>query len=125
MCNAESRQRSLRATRARMSRSTTESTPPERPATRRSDGLTMSSSCAATRPTRSGLLLLDFLELAIADQLLESGLEQLVERRFLELPPGVLQRLLDALHGRVLVAVRAAQRLADDAVNQAKRLQAG
>src|SRR5262245_10723665 len=83
---------------------------------------------AATRASESAgvprLLLLDFLELAMADELLEAALEQLVERRLLELAPTVLQGLLDGLHRRFGVAVRAAERLVHDLVDQAERLQA-
>src|SRR5687768_6119958 len=130
-CSAESRKPSRPAQRCRQSSSATESTPPESPTARRSPGLTQAASRAATRPARSTgsgaalLFLLDFLELAMADELLEALLEQPVERGFLELPPGFLQRLLDGLHRRLMVAVRAAGRLGYDAVHQSEGFQAG
>src|SRR6185503_10665392 len=118
--------RRSRATRCKQSSRTTESTPPERPTTRRPEGLTMSLIFAATRSTRlpgAGLLLLDFLELAISDELLEALLEQPVQRRFLDLAQALLQDLLEARHHRVGVAVRPAQRLRHDAVDQPQRFQ--
>src|SRR5262245_33714978 len=92
----------------------------------RADGPAISCTRAATRAARSagaGLLLLDFLELAIADELLETVLEQPLDGRLLHLAPAFLQRLLQALHHRLVIAVRPARRLADDAVDQAQRLQ--
>src|SRR5687767_8441369 len=127
--------RNLRARRCRQSSRTMESTPPESPTATRSEGLTTFASCAATRATnppalpppfvkggpggnlpppfikgglRGDLFLLDFLELAIADELLEARLEQPVHRGFPELPPALLQCLLEILHCRVVIAVRAA-----------------
>src|SRR6187549_350568 len=123
--------RRSRATRCRQSSRTTESAPPERPTTRRPEGLTMSLIFAATRAAnppaslpplieggvKGGSLLLDFLELAISDELLEALLEQPVQRRFLDLAQALLQYLLEARHHRVGVAVRTAQRLRHDTVD--------
>src|SRR5689334_4596734 len=126
-CSAASPKPSLRERTCRQSSRTTESTPPERPTTTRVEDPRMSPIRSASRAGRSAteLLLLDFLELAIADELLEAALEQLLEGHLTDLAQAVLQRLLQALHHGVVIAVRAAQRLRNDPVDQAERFQPG
>src|SRR5688572_19062424 len=84
---------------------TTESTPPERP--------TAISALGG------------FLELAMAHQALEAFLDQVLRLLAVELLEGLEQRLAQRLECGLRVAVRAAERLGHDLVDQAERLQAG
>ena len=65
----------------------------------------------------------DFLELAVAEDLVLALLEQRVDRLLLQLAQRLGQRLLQRDHHRRVVAVRAAQRLGDDLVDEAELLQ--
>src|SRR5689334_8199460 len=104
-----------------------ESIPPLKPRTRRSPPRTSGARRALTRAESVGVRLLlrfDFLELAIADQLLEALLEQLIKWLLAQLPPALLKCFLQALHHRFMIAMRASERLVDDLVDQPERLEA-
>src|SRR5262249_20551762 len=84
---------------------TTESTPPD-------------------RPTAMPLALGRFLELAIAHQPFEAELDELLGLLLAQLLEGVGERLLQGLGRGLRVAVRAAERLGNDLVDEAEGLQA-
>src|SRR5882672_6078858 len=109
---------------------TTESIPPLKAVATRSPGRTTPASCAATRAaTPCALppeeLLLRFLELAITDELLEPCFQQLVDRLVFQLAPCFLERLAQILQHYIVIAMRPAGRLVDDAVDETERLQPG
>ena len=52
-------------------------------------------------------------------------MQEFVDRLILHLPPGVLQRFFERLHHGIVIAMRAAQWLSDDFVDQAQRLETG
>src|SRR5688572_3240146 len=85
---------------------TTESTPPER--------------ATAVR----GLALARFLELAMAHQALKPLLDELARLFLLQLLQRLGERFLERLRRGLRIAVRAAERLGNDLVDQAERLQA-
>src|ERR1700745_920967 len=107
------------ASRANESSSTIESTPPESAMATLAPSLTYSASAAPRAVSTAPIAAVpspgstggDFLELAIAEQLVFARLEQRVER----LPAHVAQRLgqtlLERGHHRSMIAMRAAQRL--------------
>jgi hypothetical protein len=85
---------------------TTESTPPD-------------------KPTASRFLPLGrFLELAISHQALEAALDELFRLLLLELLERLGERFLERLGGRLRVAVRAAERLGNDLVDEPEGLEA-
>src|SRR5574341_2637164 len=73
---------------------------------------------------RRRLALARFLELAIGHQALEPALDELFRLLLLKSFQRLRQRLLERLHRRLGVAMRAAQRLGHDLVDEAERLQA-
>src|SRR2546428_7507577 len=100
--------------------STTESMPPERPTRMR---LPCSpSSARATAAVTSALL--GFLELAIANEPFQPAFHQLFRLLLLDLLQRLGQRALECLRSDRGVAVRAAERLGHDLVDQADGLQA-
>src|SRR5512139_3627698 len=103
--------------------SETESSPPERASTRCARGGTWRARLSATTAT-TGLLGRGFLEAAIRPQALVTRGQQGVERRLAQLGEGVGERAAHVLEHGVPVALRAAQRLFDDAVDQPVGLQA-
>src|SRR5437899_3974973 len=99
--------------------STTESMPPERPTRMR---LPCSpSSARATAAVTSALL--GFLELAIAHEPFEPRFHQLLRLLVLDLLQRLGQRALQRLRCCLRIAVRAAERLRNDLVDQAEGLQ--
>src|SRR3990172_2574768 len=124
MCSAASSKGNLLDARCSRSSSTTESTPPLRPATSRSPRLIF---CIRTWVTRASSALLDgdFLVLAITHQPLEPRFEQFFSRFVLQRAPGILQCLLQVLHHRIVIAMGTTQRLGYDLVNQAESLETG
>src|SRR2546425_4744570 len=100
--------------------STTESMPPESPTRMRLP----CNSCSA-RPTAAVTsALLGFLELAIAHEPFEPAFHQLFRLLLLELLQRLGERALERLRGDRGVAVRAAERLGHDLVDEAEGLQA-
>src|SRR5882724_678754 len=100
--------------------STTESTPPESPTTMR-----LPSTPSSARPTAAVTsALLGFLELAITHEPFEPRLHQLLRLLVLNLLERLGESALERLRRRLRVAVRAAERLGNDPVDQAERLQA-
>src|SRR6185436_10813553 len=97
-----------------------ESTPPERPTATRLPR----RSCARKNARTARSALGGFLEPAIAHQALEALLDELLRLLFLHLPQRLDERLLQRRRGRLRIAVRAAERLIDDPVDEAERLQA-
>src|SRR5262249_7125019 len=95
---------------------TTESMPPERPTA-------MRFFRCACRNARA-LALAGFLELAIAHQPLEALFDELLRLLFAQLPERLGERLAQRLGGGLRVAVRAAQGLRDDLVDEPEGLQA-
>src|SRR5262249_18424648 len=69
-------------------------------------------------------LLRELLELAVVDPALLAALEQLLGRQVLQAAKAVLDRLLEVLGRLRVVAMRAAERLGHDLVDDAERLQA-
>src|SRR5262249_30365564 len=65
----------------------------------------------------------EFLELAITEQLVFARFEERVEGLLLHVVQCLGQGLLERRHHGRVVAVRAAERLGDDLVDQAQRLQ--
>src|SRR5581483_892675 len=118
---AASAKRSSGASSARSESRTTESTPPERPTASRAPGGTDGARRAATRLTSS--FELGFLVFAIAHQALEAILDERRDVLLRERAQRVLQRLLEGERHRRGVAVRAAERLVQDAVDEPERLQ--
>src|SRR2546426_1255764 len=104
-----------------MDRSATESTPPDRPSARCAPWGTVCKSAAATR--RGSSLELEFLELSIAHQALETLLDEFLRALVGDRAQRVGESFLQALsHGR-RIAMCAAEGLADDLVDQAESLQ--
>src|SRR6476661_2572633 len=100
--------------------STTESTPPESP-TRTA----LPCSSGRTRRTAAtSSALRGFLELAIAHEPFEPGFHQLLRLLLLDLLERLGERALERLRRRLRVAVRAAEWLRHDLVDQPERLQA-
>src|SRR5438132_8363973 len=100
--------------------STTESTPPERPTTIR-----LPCSPASARPAAAATsALLGFLELAIAHEPFQPAFHQLFRLLLLDLLQRLGERALDRLRGDRGVALRAAERLGHDLVDEAAGLQA-
>src|SRR5574342_1225075 len=112
--------RRRRARRCRRSSKTIESSPPLRPTSSRSPGLTARRSSRSTTETRPARLppRLDLLEFAIPDQLVEAGCQQLFRRLIAQWFPGVLQRLAQVLQHGLRIAVCAAQWLVHDLVDE-------
>src|SRR5208282_5851794 len=127
MAESESEWRAAHAAAA--SSRTIESTPPESATATRIPGRRCSRNAAAIAAStaelaRSGSAGGDFLELAIAEQLLLARVEQHVERLLLRVAQRLGQGFLQRRHQRRVVAVGAAQRLGDHLVDQAQGLQA-
>src|SRR5204862_7149757 len=99
----------------------TESRPPERPSARCAPGKIFGASTAATLSGNS--LELEFLEFPIAHQALETLLDEFLGTLLGKTAQGVGERLLQALGHGGRIAVRAAQRLVDDVVDHADRLE--
>src|SRR5438034_5253123 len=100
--------------------STTESTPPERPTRMR-----LPCSPSSARPTAAVTsALLGFLELAIAHEPFEPAFHQLFRLLFLDLLQRLGERALERLRCDGGVAVRTAERLGHDLVDEAEGLQA-
>src|SRR5437016_14674808 len=99
--------------------STTESMPPERPTRMR---LPCSSSSVRPRAAVTSALL-GFLELAIAHEPFEPRFHQLLRLLVLDLLQRLGQRALERLRRHLRIAVRAAERLGNDPVDEAERLQ--
>src|SRR5947207_12778321 len=104
-----------------MERRATESRPPERPSARCAPGKISGASTAATRPGNS--LELEFLELPIAHQALETLLDEFLRPLVGKTAQRVGERSLQALSHGGPIASRAAQRAVDDPVDQSARLQ--
>src|SRR2546423_11670848 len=94
--------------------------PPERPTRMRLP--CSSSSVRATAAVTSALL--GFLELAIAHEPFEPAFHQLLRLLLLDLLQRLGERALERLRGDRGVAVRAAERLGHDLVDEADGLQA-
>src|SRR5262249_15610180 len=120
-CTARNENAMSRASRARIERRTTESMPPERPATRCAPGDTAGAIAAATLSGSS--LELGFLEFPITHQALEALLDELLGTLLGEPAQGIGERALETLRHRLRIAVRSAERLRDDLVDQAEGLQ--
>src|SRR6267378_7685354 len=100
--------------------STTESTPPES-ATR----MRLPCNSSSARPTTAlTSALLGFPELAIAHEPFEPRLHQLFRLLLLDLFQRLGERALERVRGHGGIAVRAAERLGDDLVDEAEGLQA-
>src|SRR5436309_1183386 len=99
----------------------TESRPPESPSARCAPGKIRGASAAATLSGSS--LELEFLELSIAHQALETLLDEFLRALVRDRAQRVGESLLQALsHGR-RIAMRAAEGLGDDPVDQPESLQ--
>src|SRR5712691_12139652 len=105
-----------------MERRATESRPPERPSARCAPGKILGASTAATLSGNS--LELEFPELPIAHQALEALLDEFLGALVGKTAQRVGECLLQALGHGGRIAVRAAQRLVHDPVDQSKSLQA-
>src|SRR2546427_13219375 len=104
-----------------MERRATESRPPERPSARCAPGKILGASTAATLSGSSPEL--EFLELPITHQALETLLDEFLGTLVGKTTQRVGESFLQALgHGR-RIAMRAAQRLVDDLVDQTEGLQ--
>src|SRR5439155_18660546 len=119
-----------RATKAvAASRRTIESMPPDIATATRARRTTCSASAAAIAASTaatalSGLACGDFLELAIAEQLVLARVEQHVERPLLRVAQRVGQGFLQRRHHRRVIPVCAAVRLGHDLVDETEGLQA-
>src|SRR3954471_16768045 len=100
--------------------STTESTPPESPMTKRLPR----TSTIARRTAAGTSALLGFLELAIAHEPFQPAFDQLFRLLLLHLLQRLGQGPLQSLIAGLRVAMRPAERLGDDLVDEAERLQA-
>src|SRR3954447_18317401 len=99
--------------------STTESTPPDSPTRTR-----FPSNRSSARPMAAVTsALLGFLELAIAHEPFEPRFHQLLRLLVLDLLQRLGQGALERLRRRLRVAVRPAERLGDDLVDQTQGLQ--
>src|SRR3954462_6412189 len=97
-------------------KSTTESMPPESPTRKR---LPRRSSIA--RRTAAGTsALLGFLELAIAHEPFQPAFDQLFRLLLLQLLQRFRERALERLEGHLRIAMRAAERLRHDLVDEAQ-----
>src|SRR5438876_1851725 len=120
------------ASAAAASSNTMESSPPDSATARLAPGRTCPARAAAsavlTTATAScgvgSLTCGEFLELAIAEQLVLARFEHRVEWLLLHVAQRLGQGLLEHRHRGGVVAVRTADRLGDDLVDQAERLQA-
>src|SRR5258708_595680 len=121
MCTARSENLSAGASSSRMESRATESRPPERPSARCAPGKILGTSAAATLSGNS--LDLEFLELPIAHQALETLLDEFLGALVGKTAQSVGERFLQALGHRGRIAVRAAQRFVDDPVDQTEGLQ--
>src|SRR2546430_2223441 len=99
----------------------TESRPPESPSARCAPGKIRGASAAATLSGNS--LELEFLELPMAHQALETLLDEFLRALFGKTAQRVGERFLQALSHGGRIAVRAAQRFVDDPVDQSEGLQ--
>src|SRR3954469_20531094 len=105
--------------RERACSSTTESTPPDSPTRTR-----LPWSPSSVRPTAAVTsALLGFLELAIAHEPFEPRFHQLLRLLVLDLLQRLGQRALERLRRHLRIAVRAAERLGNDPVDEAEGLQ--
>src|SRR5258708_14629813 len=102
-----------------MDSNATESTPPERPSARCAPGKIAGASTAATLSGNS--LELEFLELPIAHQALETLLDEFLRALVGETAQRVGERFLQALGHGGRIALRAAQRLLYDPVHHPDR----
>src|SRR5882672_6291261 len=109
------------ASPARTDRSATESMPPERPSTTWVPGEIDGAIAAATLSGNS--FELGFLEFPITHQALEALLDEFLGTLVGETAQSVGQSALEVLRHRSGVAMRAAERLADDPVDQTEGLQ--
>src|SRR5882672_6069805 len=120
-CTARSENLSAGASSSRMQSRATESRPPERPSARCAPGKIFGASTAATLSGNS--LELEFLELPIAHQALETLLDEFLGALVGKSAQRIGESFLQALcHGR-RIAMCAAQRLVDDLVDQTESLQ--
>src|SRR5258707_9771097 len=100
-------------------KSTTESTPPERPTTMR-----LPCSPSSARPTAAvSSALLGFLELAIAHEPFQPDFDQLFRLLLLDLLQRLGQRALERLRRGLRIAVPAAKRIRHNLFDQPQRLQ--
>src|SRR5258705_11385739 len=104
-----------------MESSATESRPPESPSARCAPGKILGASTAATLAGNSPEL--EFLELPIAHQALETLLDEFLGALVGKTAQRVGERFLQALGHGGRIAVRAAQRFVDAPVDQTERLQ--
>src|SRR5438445_10380445 len=102
-------------------RGATASTPPDRPSARAAPRGTFCKSAAATRPGSS--LELEFLELSIAHQALETLLDEFLRALVGDRAKRVGESFLQALSHARRIAMCAAEGLADGLVDQAESLQ--
>src|SRR5258708_20758395 len=121
MCTARSEKAMCGASPARTDKSATESMPPERPSTRCAPGEIAGAIADATLSGNS--LELGFLEFPITHQALEALLDEFLGTLVGETAQSVGQSALEVLRHRSGVAMRAAERLADDPVDQTEGLQ--
>src|SRR5882724_3008874 len=109
------------ASPSRTERSATESMPPERPSTRCAPGEIAGAIAAATLSGNS--LELGFLEFPITHQALEALLDEFLGALVGKTAQGVGQSALEVLRHGGGIAMRAAERLVDDLVDQAEGFQ--
>src|SRR5712692_7847093 len=121
MCTARSETLSAGASSSRTDSNATESTPPERPSARCAPGKIAGASTAAALCGNS--LELEFLELPITHQALETLLDELLGTLLGKSAQRVGESFLQALCHRRRIAMCAAQRLVDDFVDQSESLQ--
>src|SRR5258708_7898011 len=121
MCTARSEKAMSGASPARTDRSATESMPPERPSTRWAPGEIDGAIAAATLSGNS--LELGFLEFPITHQALEALLDEFLGALVDQTAQGLGQSALEVLRHGGGIAMRAAERLVDDLVDQAEGLQ--
>src|SRR5262245_51526116 len=110
--------------RAAASRSTVESAPPLYATASGSGSCNPASAVAAGLPPGSGGFGLGVGEAAIALQPLVPPVQQLAHLQVRHLAPGVVEGALEEGRRLLVVAMRAADWLVDDLVDQAQRLQA-
>src|SRR5437773_629695 len=129
MCTAESKSGCDTTNGVSASSNTIESTPPERATATRAPAFTCSASAvpiaAATAATALAVSARgDFLELAIAEQLVLARVEQHVERAFLRMAQRLGQGFLERRHHRRVIPMCTARRLRHDLVDEPESLQA-
>src|SRR5438876_3585416 len=109
------------------SSSTIESLPPDSATATRARGTACSASAAASAASTAATAVSargDFLELAIAEQLVLARVEQHVERPLLRMAQRLGQGFLERRHHRRMISMCAARRLGHHLVDEAKSLQA-